>query len=411
MPTVNPAALENDLLLRGVWEGLGTPECHITGGYVRDRLLGRESVDLDLVLPGDIEVVAGPARRLAARLDTRAHVLGRDENRVWRIDCPEIKIELWPLGDLSLDADIRRRDFSCNAIFWRFPNGPLDDRVGGQKDLKTGVLRALSKQNLKDDAVRLVRAPRFLAQLEGFRIDQQTAKWIAGLAPAVADAPRERVGQELLKLLAAPGAAAGIRSLLELELLEPAAPDGARCDHDWIEGNLSAIARLSGSAPHPMVAAVRAAGHTAPLALLFRAWGCPGADALAPFAWARSDRLQAARAAALFERALETVEASAADRRSLIHIAGPAFPATISLASAVEPNRPWARWWRLWRERGESLVVPEPLLSGKEIAAILEIEPGTELGRAIEALTEAQVRGTVRTVGGAKRWLKATLDH
>jgi hypothetical protein len=46
MPPIDTTALEGDLLLRGVWEGLGTPECHITGGYVRDRLLGRESIDL-----------------------------------------------------------------------------------------------------------------------------------------------------------------------------------------------------------------------------------------------------------------------------------------------------------------------------------------------------------------------------
>jgi hypothetical protein len=34
---------------------------------------------------------------------------------------------LWPLGDLGLDDDIRRRDFSCNAVFWQLPDGPLDD--------------------------------------------------------------------------------------------------------------------------------------------------------------------------------------------------------------------------------------------------------------------------------------------
>ena len=407
MPRVNQNALEGDLLLRGVWEGLGTPECHITGGYVRDRLLGRDSVDLDLVLPGDINAVAGPARRLAARLDARAHVLGRDANRVWRIECPEIKIELWPLGNFSLDDDIERRDFSCNALFWRLPDGPFFDRIGGRDDLRNGVIRALSRKNLENDPVRLVRGPRFLAQLEGFKFDPQTASWIAGLAPAVSHAPRERVGQELFKLLAAPGAEAGFRSLLELGLLEPAAPAASRCDRHWIEDNFSAVARLSLSAPHPVEASVRSDGDAARLALLFRAWGCPDADSLAPFAWSRPVRRHAARAAALLEHALKTVEARAADRRSFIHSAGTAFPATLALGAAVDPHRPWASLWRLWRERGQDLVSPEPLLSGEEIANILEIEPGPELGRTIDALTEAQVRGEIRTVTGARRWLRA----
>jgi tRNA nucleotidyltransferase (CCA-adding enzyme) len=325
---------------------------------------------------------------------------------VWRIECPEIKIELWPLGYLSPDDDIRRRDFSCNALFWQLPDGPLDDRIGGWKDLENGVIRALSEQNLEDDPVRLVRGPRFLAQLEGFKLDPQTADWIGSLAPAVSDAPHERIGQELLKLLAAPGAADGLRSLLELGLLEPAAPEAARCDRSWIEANLSVATRLSGSAPHTVAASVEAGGDAARLALLFRAWGCPDADSLAPFAWSRSERRHAARAAALLERALKTVEAPAADRRSFIHTAGTAFPTTLALGAAVEPNRNWARWWRLWRERGTELVSPDPLLSGEEIATILEIKPGPELGRAVDSLIEAQVRGRVRSTGSAMKWLR-----
>jgi tRNA nucleotidyltransferase (CCA-adding enzyme) len=406
MPKVDASALDNDLLLRGVWEGLGTPECHITGGYVRDRLLGRESVDLDLVLRGDIETVAGPARRLAARLDARAHVLGREATRVWRIECPEIKIELWPLGNLSPDEDIRRRDFSCNALFWQLPHGPLDDPMGGREDLENGIIRALSKKNLEDDPVRLVRGPRFLAQLEGFKLATKTANWISSLAPAVSDAPRERIGQELLKLLAAPGAADGLRSLLELGLLEPAAPKNARCDRDWIECNFSAAARLSGSAPHPVAASVEAGGNAPRLALIFRAWGCPEADAVSSFAWSRSERGHAARAAALLERTLRTAEAPAADRRAFIHAAGTAFPATLALGAAVEPHRPWARWWSLWQEQGQELLRPNPVLSSAEIANILKIEPGPGLGRAIDALIQAQVRDEVRTVNSARRWLR-----
>jgi tRNA nucleotidyltransferase/poly(A) polymerase len=411
MPGVDTDALKGDLLLRGVWEGLGTPECHLTGGYVRDRLLGRGSVDLDLVVPGSLENAAGPARRLAARLDTRAHVLGRDANRVWRIETAEIKIELWPLGHLDLDEDIKRRDFSCNALVWNLPDGPLDDRVDGVADLGDRVIRALAKNNLEDDPVRLVRAPRFLAQLEGFEIEAQTSRWIRELAPDCVNAPRERVGQELLKLLAAPAAAAGIRALMDLWLLKPAAPVASRCDRRWLESHVEAASRLAGTAAHPVPAAAREAGIAAHLALLLRGWGNPGANAVAAYAWPRTLRRSAARAAALLDQTLETVDAPAADRRSVIHIAGTAFPVTMALAAAVEPDKPWTRWWRMWRERGKELVNPESLLSGKEIETLLGTEPGPALGRAIDALLEAQVRGDVKTAEGARRWLRRRFDH
>ena len=405
MPRINTKALEGDLLLQGVWEGLGTPECHVTGGYVRDRLLGKPSVDLDLVLPGTLKQATGAARRLAAQLDTRAHLLGRDANRVWRIETPAIRIELWPRGELSLDEDVNRRDFSLNALVWRLPDGPLEDRVGGTSDLEQGIIRALSIHNLADDPVRLVRASRFLAQLEGFRIEPETDRWIRDLAPGLFNAPRERVGQELLKLVGAPGAAVGIRSLISLGLFESSAPHKARCNPDWTERNLEAAARLTGSAPHPLAAALHEAGFAAPLAFLLRGWGSFDAPAIAAYAWPRTTRQHAARSAGLLEHAVETVESPAADRRWFIHTAGTAFPAALAFAAAVEPDRPWRRWWRMWRERGPELVYPVPPLSSDEIKSILAIEPGPELGRAIEALTEAQVRGEVKTAGGAKKWL------
>jgi len=407
MPRINPAVLENDLLLRGVWEGLGTPECHATGGYVRDRLLGRESVDLDLALTGDLDDARGPAQRLAARLDTRAHVLGRESKRVWRIEAPEITVELWPLADLSLDDDIRRRDFSCNALMWRLPDGPLADRVGGLADLESGVLRAIKKKNLEDDPVRLVRAPRFLAQLRGFDLDPESAGWVNALAPRLADAPKERVGQELLKLLAAPGAELGLRSLIDLGLLAPTAPAGGEPDPAWLEANLDAAARLVGAVPHPLPAAVREAGIAASLGLLLRAWSIPAAHAVRAYAWGADDRRHSIYAASHLAELANAVDASPGERRLFIHRAGTAFPAALALAAAVEPGRPgWRRWWQQWTRSGRALIDPNPLLTGREVADLLGLDEGPELGRAINALTEAQVCGRVRTTDGARRWLK-----
>jgi len=407
MRPIDISVLENDLLLRGVWEGLGTPECHATGGYVRDRLLGRESVDLDLALTGDLDDARGPAQRLAARLDTRAHVLGRESKRVWRIEAPEITVELWPLGNLSLDDDIRRRDFSCNALVWQLPDGPLVDRVGGLEDLGNRTLRAISKSNLEDDPVRLVRGPRFLAQLEGFELDPESAVWISTLAPHLADAPRERVGQELIKLLAAPGAALGLWALLDLGLLAATAPAGVDPDTDWLEANLGAAARLAGAAPHPLPGAVREAGIAASLSLLLRAWSLPAAHAVRAYAWGAANRRHAIYAASHLTELANAVDAGAGERRLLIHRAGTAFLAALVLAAAVEPERPgWRRWWRQWTRNGPGLIDPKPLLSGREVANLLGLEEGPDLGRAINALIEAQVRGEVRTVAGARRWLR-----
>jgi tRNA nucleotidyltransferase (CCA-adding enzyme) len=411
MSPINPTVLENDLLLRGVWEGLGSPECHATGGYVRDRLLGRESVDLDLALTGNLDDARSPAQRLAARLDTRAHVLGRESKRVWRIEAPEITVELWPLADLSLDEDIHRRDFSCNALMWSLPDGPLVDRVGGLEDLGNRTLRAISKSNLEDDPVRLVRAPRFLAQLEGFELDPESAVWISALAPRLADAPRERVGQELLKLLAAPGTALGLRALLDLGLLTPTAPAGVEPDPDWLEVNLGAAARLAGAAKHPLPGAVREAGIAASLGLVLRALSVPAAHAVRAYAWGADERRHAIFAASHLPELANAVDADTGERRLFLHRAGTAFPAALALAAAVEPERPgWRRWWRQWTRSGPGLIDPKSLLSGREVAILLGLDEGPELGAAMRTLIEAQVRGDVRTPAGARRWLRENVQ-
>ena len=405
MPRIRPSALEHDLLLRGVWEGLGTPECLVTGGYVRDRLLGRTTLDLDLVLPGNLENARGPARRLAARLDGSAHVLGRDDNRVWRIETSELKVELWTLGDLDLAADIRRRDFSINALMWRLPAGPIIDQVGGIDDLRAGSLRAIRKKNLQADPVRLVRATRFLAQFPEFKLDGRTAGWIRSLAAKIRKAPPERVGQELLSLVGQPGRERGMRTLLDLGILERASLSRASFDGAWIAANLDAVPRLRPSA-HPLRAALASSAEEAALAVVLRSWGSPDPDAVAIFAWPRALRLQAARSAKMLEDVLTAVDRPAADRRAVIHRAGTAFPTAITLAAAVEPDHNWSRWWRQWRKHGAELVDPVPFLTGKEIARLLGLDPGPGLGRAVDALTGAQVRGEVRSRGGAERWLR-----
>ncbi len=406
-----PEDLRDNVPLLSVWEALGRPRGYLAGGFLRDHLLGRDSIDLDISLSGSADDVAQPAQRLAHSLGTTAHLLGNPPRCVWRVDSPDLKIELWPLGSLSLDDDILRRDFTCNALAWELPNGPLIDRVGGLDDLRNGRLTAVARGNLQDDPVRLLRAPRFTAELDGFRIDHRTSQWIRELAPRLSYAPRARVGQELIRTLRAPRAERGILSIMELGLLRFAAPPDSALDTGWLHENASACDRLSAPPHHPIPAALEEGGDGARLVPLLMAWGTPPDAAIADYGWLRHHRRNAVHAAALVARAAAVVDAGPADRRELIHTAGGAFPSLLAAAAAIhDPDASsldrWRRWWTQWTRNGSQLVRPAALLAAGEVAEIVGCGMGPGLSTAISALTTAQVRGDVRTSRGARRWLE-----
>jgi len=402
--------LARDPLLHQVWKQLGCPTgCRVTGGYIRDRLLGRPSNDLDLTIEATAEQAGGPARRLAAALGVRAHLFGSAPHRIWRIETPTLKVEIWPLGGLTPDEDIRRRDFGCNALSWKLPDGPLVDLVGGMDDLDRNRLRAITRANLESDPVRLLRAPRFLAQLPIFDLDERTRSWISELSPSLRAAPPERVGQELLIMLRGPAVSRGFAECLRLDLLGPASPAADRIDVEWITAHLDAADRLAirHHAGVPPARTILGVGDDAArLAFLLRGWGIPSQNSLAPYAWPRSDREAALNAARDLDGALSTVDSPSADRREFAWRAGSAFPAVIALASAVDPEHSgWQRWWRQWSRNPAVFEDLHSLLTGGEIAEITGIDPGPELGKTVQSLLRAQVRGEVRTRGGATAWL------
>jgi tRNA nucleotidyltransferase/poly(A) polymerase len=169
--------------LYGVWRAMGSPEAWVAGGWVRDRLLGRASSDVDIVIKGDGVEVKRAAQLLARKLGVRAHLLGREPRSIWRVVSGELEVEISALGEFSLEDDITRRDFSCNALMWRLPDGPVIDHVGGAEAIRKRRLVGISRSNFESDPLRTLRGSRFLAQFPNFDIDERTARWIRELAP------------------------------------------------------------------------------------------------------------------------------------------------------------------------------------------------------------------------------------
>ena len=186
-------------------------EAYAVGGCVRDAILGREPGDWDITTNARPEAVKALFRRT---VDTGiAHgtvtvMLGSEgfEVTTYRLD-GDYSDHRHPdevVFTASLEDDLKRRDFTINAMAYR-PETGLVDLFGGQEDLKKRVIRCVGdpRERFDEDALRIMRALRFSAQL-GFSIDPETREAIREFAPRLQLISRERIRVELVKLLVSP---------------------------------------------------------------------------------------------------------------------------------------------------------------------------------------------------------------
>jgi tRNA nucleotidyltransferase/poly(A) polymerase len=199
----------------------------VVGGAVRDRVLARPVDDVDLVVDGDVRAAArqvaraadGPMFSLSQEFGAW-RVLARD--RSWRID-------LSPIHGGSLEADLRLRDLTVNAIAEPLAGGAEVDPTGGRADLGARILRMAGPTAFTDDPLRVVRLAR-LALVLGFAIDPDTAAAARAAAPGLAQVAGERLFAELNLLLADDDAPGGIGLLDEVGGLTVVLPEIAALD-------------------------------------------------------------------------------------------------------------------------------------------------------------------------------------
>lgn len=171
---------------------------YLVGGAVRDALLSRRSeyVDLDFVLPDRAVKIA----RAIAKHYQAGFVLLDAERQIARVVFKHATVDFAQQEGSTLETDLRRRDFTVNAIAYNPHNGEIIDPLQGCADLQQGVLRMVSAKNLQEDPLRLLRAYRQAAQLS-FVIEPDTQSVIRQLAPQLSQVAAERVRVELGYLL------------------------------------------------------------------------------------------------------------------------------------------------------------------------------------------------------------------
>ncbi len=189
---------------------------YLVGGVVRDALLGRPLTDLDFAFPHDPTPLA---REFARRIEGHWFWLDAERRQSRVVPGPGA---LGPVCDFSpyraidLEADLRARDFTMNAMALPLANlsvGALVDPTRGLADLRNGVLRMTSEEALSDDPLRILKGIRHAADL-ALEIAPETLHAMRRQVAALDRVAPERIRQECWKTLAAMRAAEGFAHLL-----------------------------------------------------------------------------------------------------------------------------------------------------------------------------------------------------
>jgi putative nucleotidyltransferase with HDIG domain len=211
-------------------------QAYFVGGCVRDLLLGRDPKDFDVAtsaLPEQVlsmfpKTFAVGAHFGVVLVCTQVEEEVVTEVATFRSDGvysdgrhPDgVRFSALP------EEDVKRRDFTINGMMMDPETSQVLDLVGGEKDLKAGVIRAIGEatERFTEDKLRMLRAVRFAARFS-FEVEPATARAIRQLAPAVDQVSRERVREELTRMLTEGHARRAFELLDELGLLAEVLPE------------------------------------------------------------------------------------------------------------------------------------------------------------------------------------------
>jgi len=216
-------------------------QAFLVGGCVRDILLGREPADYDVATDatpdrvqqlfphslavgaqfGVIIVKEEPGTEKSAQVEVATfrsdigYSDGRHPDRVVYAQTPQ--------------EDVKRRDFTINALLLDPRNDEVLDFVGGREDLRCGIIRAIGRpaDRFREDKLRMARAVRFAARF-GYTIEPETLNAIRQLAPQILEVSAERLRDELTKMLTEGAARRAFELLDETLLLRELLPEIAR---------------------------------------------------------------------------------------------------------------------------------------------------------------------------------------
>lgn len=389
----------------------------LVGGAVRDGLLQRERdyLDLDFVLP---EKAVETARQIARFYDAGFVVLDAGR-QIARVVFENATADFAQQEGETLHIDLKRRDFTINAIAYNPFTRTLIDPLQGCQDLQRQLIRMISAQNLADDPLRLLRAYRQASQL-GFTLDQETQETLIRLAPKLRLVAAERVRMELGYLLNLPSGSEALERAWKDGVLTGWFPHSCAERVSQVHQIDERVEELGDRWPQlrehfnqPILASQPTNGISLAKLILF----------IAPEAQKAEEELKALKlsraeiraAIAVLQRLpdiLQPEKMGLRDQYFFFQAIRSVFPTLMLLARvrgvALEAIAPLCD---RYLNPDDPVAYPQPLLSGNTLIEALNLPKGKLIGQLLTEIQIAQIEGKVTTeaeaIDFAQHWLTA----
>lgn len=371
-------------------------ETWTVGGAVRDALLGGYRCDWDLATaarPADVRKLFRPSYPIGIQFGTVG--VRSSDGRVYEVTTFRRDIEtdgrhaVVEYAD-KMEQDLARRDFTINAIAYHPLHHTFLDPFAGREDLQRRVLRCVGEpaQRFAEDYLRVLRGLRFAGRY-GLEVDPATWEALTAAVPRLPRLSAERVHEEILKLLAGPGASTGLALYRESGALALVLPELAGLDDGEWEEILRTIDEIPVQRVHLRLVTLLAPAGSEIMDLMMRLRfsNAEMRDTLALWQ-ALAVPLGAAGQLVAARRWLRGVRPERARDTLRLH-----FARTRARAAGPAERRDVASRARLVLEvlrRGDPVTVEDLAIDGHDLKA-LGLQPGPEFGRILERCLEAVI--------------------
>ena len=361
----------------------------LVGGYIRDIILGRISlkVDVDIVVPlNAIDI----GKKVAEQFEGKFIILDK-ERQVVRVILSHISIDIANQISSTIEGDLQSRDFSINSIAFSFDEKSLIDPLNGIKDIQLLLLRTYSEKNMLDDPLRILRCFRFVSELN-FNIDNQLITFIEKYKEKLKLVAKERVNYEIRRILKGANAPESILLIKKFNIF-----GFIKSYQDFIFVDLKKIGyqELTQIEKEKFL----------PLSFLSQIFD---EASLKELKFSKTEILQTKllRKWNFILKKINISQLNEQERFDLHQELEDILPSFIFYL----PQKLQSDWLRRWRDKDDKLFHPRNLIKGDLIKQHLEIEDGPLLGKLLSYLSKehayARLDNFDEAIYKAKQWIQ-----